>query len=67
MSTAPVLRRAAGRAYVRTHDRFEPLGTHALRSCGKCGQHVPNVGGSRHAVLGWIGNCCTPRAGSLKP
>lgn len=52
------LRRGNSRTYTPTHPQFQPLGTHTMRSCGKCGTHVTYVGGARHRVYGWIGNCC---------
>ena len=44
-------------------DRFQWRGTgmHITRTCGRCGKPRENRGGTWHRVLGWIGECCSPK------
>lgn len=54
--------RVQGGAAYSGHTAF--LGNGLLRSCGKCGVHRPQGGGSKHRLLGWVGACCAPKAGA---
>lgn len=50
---------ADGRPYAG-NDRF--LGCGVMRSCGRCGTHRSQVGGTTHRLFGWVGPCCAPKA-----
>ncbi len=57
--TTKTARMRGGAAY-SGHTAF--AGTGVMRSCGKCGVHRSQGGGTTHRLFGWIGACCAPKA-----
>lgn len=45
------------------HGGFAHYGTgHVItRTCGRCQKRMTYRGGTWHRVLGWIGECCSPK------